>query len=82
MENELLKILAPNISVVDKPDFYWDGNSVTDDETAEHVKVATYTFSETFNFLDFIKANSDKKIVLLDGKLSGEYSGVRAFVSN
>ena len=72
MVNELLKNLGhQNISVVETPIFYWNGNAVTDDETAPVKQVGTFRLSEKFGFSDFLTTHADKKIVLIsytDGK--------------
>ena len=85
MVNELLKNLGhQNISVVEKPIFYWNGNTVTDDETAPVKQVSSFRLSEKFGFSDFLTTHSDKKIVLIgytDGKLVNENNEIRAFVS-
>jgi hypothetical protein len=85
MVNELLKNLGhQNISVVEKPIFYWNGNVVTDDETAPVKQVSSFRLSEKFGFSDFLTTHSDKKIVLLgtaEGKLVNENNEIRAFVS-
>ena len=85
MVNELLKNLGhQNISVVEKPNFYWNGNAVTDDETAPVKQVSSFRLSEKFGFSDFLTTHADKKIVLIgytDGKLVNENNEIRAFVS-
>ena len=85
MVNELLKNLGhQNISVVEKPIFYWNGNAVTDDETAPVKQVGSFRLSEKFGFSDFLTTHADKKIVLIgytDGKLVNENNEIRAFVS-
>ena len=85
MVNELLKNLGhQNISVVEKPNFYWNGNSVTDDETAPMKQVSSFRLSEKFGVSDFLTTHADKKIVLIgytDGKLVNENNEIRAFVS-
>lgn len=85
MVNELLKNLGhQNISVVEKPIFYWNGNAVTDDETAPVKQVSSFRLSENFSFLDFLRTHDNKKIVLIgtpDGKLVNEKNEIRAFVS-
>lgn len=85
MVNELLKKLGhQNISVVEKPIFYWNGNEVTNDETAPIKKVSVFKLSENFDFLDFLKTHADKKIVFFgtpDGKLVNENNEIRAFIS-
>jgi hypothetical protein len=85
MVNELLKKLGhQNISVVEKPIFYWNGNAVTDDETAPLKMIESFRLSEKFGFLDFLAAHVDKKIVLMgwtDGKLVNEDNEIRVFVS-
>lgn len=85
MVNELLKNLGhQNISVVEKPNFHWNGNAVTDDETAPVKQVSSFRLSEKFGFSDFLTTHSDKKIVLIgtpEGKLVNENNEIRAFVS-
>ena len=85
MVNELLKNLGhQNISVAEKPSFYWNGNAVTDDETAPVKLVSSFRLSEKFGFSDFLTTYADKKIVLIgyaDGKLVNENNEIRAFVS-
>jgi hypothetical protein len=85
MVNELLKKLGhQNISVVEKPVFCWNGNAVTDDETAPVKAVESFKLSQKFGFSDFLAAHVDKKIVLMswpDGKLVNENNVIRAFVS-
>ncbi len=66
MVNELLKNLGhQNISVVEKPIFYWNGNAVTDDETAPVKQVSSFRLSENFSFLDILRTYDNKKIVLI-----------------
>ena len=85
MVNELLKNLGhQNISVVEKPIFYWNGNIVADDETAPVKQVSTFRLNEKFVFSDFLSTHVDKKIVLIGttgGKLVNENNEIRAFVS-
>jgi hypothetical protein len=85
MVNELLKNLGhQNISVVENTIFYWNGNAVTNDETAPIKKVGTFRLSEKFGFSDFLTTHSDKKIVLIEtpeGKLVNKNNEIRAFVS-
>ena len=85
MVNELLKNLGhQNISVVEKPIFYWNGNAVTDDKTAPVKHVSSFRLSEKFGFSDFLTTHADKKIVLIgtpEGKLVNENNEIRAFVS-
>lgn len=85
MVNELLKNLGhQNISVVEKQVFYWNGNAVTDDETAPMKQVSSFRLSEKFGFSDFLTTHADKKIVFIgytDGKLMNENNEIRAFVS-
>jgi len=85
MVNELLKNLGyQNISVVEKPIFHWNGNAVTDDETAPMKQVLIFRLNEKFGFSGFLTTHSDKKIVLMgtpEGKLVNENNEIRAFVS-
>ena len=63
--NDLLTILGyNNISVVNKPIFYWNGNCVTDDETAQVKRVGDYYLNKE-SLLDLIKINKDNKMVIL-----------------
>lgn len=82
--NELLKKLGhENISVVEKPIFYWNGNSVTDDETAPVKQVSSFILNEKLNFSNFFKNNFGKKIVLVptpDGKLVSDDNEIRVFI--
>ena len=65
MVNELLEKLGhKNISVVEKPIFHWNGNVVTDDETAPVKEVCSFKLHKNFTFSDFLRKYSDKKIVL------------------
>lgn len=84
MVNDLLKKLGyGNILVTDKPVFYWNGNNITYDETSPVKRVSDLKLNEKLNFLDFLKNNSDKKIVLMshpDGKLINDDNIIRVFV--
>ena len=84
MVNELLKNLGhQNISVVEKPIFYWDGNEVTDDDTFPIKQVQSFLLSEKMEFSDFLTKYSDKKIVFIgypNGKLVNEKNQIRAFI--
>lgn len=85
MVNELLKNLGhQNISVVEKPIFYWNGNAATDDETAPVKQVSSFRLSEKFGVSDFLTTHNGKKIVLIgtsEGELVSENNEIRAFVS-
>ncbi len=84
MVNELLKKLGhQNISVVEKPIFYWDGNEVTDDDTFPIKQVQSFVLNEKFKFSDFLTKYSDKKIVLIghpNGKLVNDNNEIRVFI--
>ena len=82
--NQLLKYLGhTNISVTNKPIFYWNGNEVTDDRTATIRKTGTIKLDEKFGFDDFLAKYSDNKIVFAittDGELIDSEGKIRVFV--
>jgi hypothetical protein len=60
--NELLISLGHNnIMVTELPIFKWNGNTVTNDETAQTKVVESYN---NVNFNDFLEKNKENKIVI------------------
>jgi hypothetical protein len=85
MVNDLLSNLGhKNLLVTPLPIFYWNGNTVTDDETAQIYQVGTLRFSKDFTFSDFLEKNKDKKIVFFsnfsDGRLLNNKNEIRVAV--
>jgi hypothetical protein len=82
MVNDLLKNLGyTNLIVSSTPTFYWNGNTVTDDETAQIKQIETFRFNEKFSFSDFLEKNKNKKIVFFSsGNLINEKNEIRATV--
>lgn len=88
MMNQLLKQLGySNLMVSHNPSFYWNGNDITDDNTAAYQTTRTYKLKDNTTLLDFLDEYKDKKIVLAafpDGNLMNklfESNLIRAFIN-
>lgn len=80
--NELLQSLGhKNILLTKKPLLHWDGNNITDDETAPVKYVSSYMLNENFNLFDFLKRYEDKKIVIMVKPGTRFIGKIRAFIS-
>jgi hypothetical protein len=82
MVNDLLNNLGhKNLLVTPLPMFFWNGNTVTDDETAQIKQVLTLQLSEKFSFSDFLEKNKDKKIIFFsNGNLIDENNRIRVAI--
>jgi hypothetical protein len=82
--NELLKILGhENLSFTTKPVFFWNGNCITDDETAQIKQVSTYKLNDGLGFNGFLNRNKGKKIVICPhpgGMIINEVNFIRCAV--
>jgi hypothetical protein len=84
MTNELLNVLGRgNIKVTDRPVYHWNGNTITDDETAPMMQIETYRLREDETVLDFIESKPNNKIIFMchtNGKLVSENNTIRVNV--
>jgi hypothetical protein len=86
MLNDLIAQLGyKNISLTTDPQFYWNGNEVTDknDKTSKPKTVQTYNLSDKFRLCDFLLKYSDKHIVLYQPSsenLIDDLNKIRAFI--
>jgi len=82
--NELIILLDhDNLIISDKPIFHWNGNTVTDDETAQIKQVATYKLPNG-GLIEFLSKNKNNKVVICpfpEGMIINDDNYIRVYIN-
>lgn len=64
INNLLNRLNHNNIMIVNTPNFYWNGNTITNDTTAMFKQTGTFRFNKDHTFENFLKENENNVIVI------------------